>query len=104
MKIHKGDQIRVTAGKDRGKTGKVTVVDTRDMTVLVEGLNKVKKHVKPRGEGKPGGIIEIERPLSLAKVALLCPTCKQPTRVGYRLGPSDTKERICLKCKAVVRH
>lgn len=104
MKIHKGDLVRVTAGKDRGKTGKVKLVDTGSAMLLVEGLNKVKKHMKPQGEGKPGGIIEIERPLSVAKIALICPTCKQPTRVGYRLGPSAGKERICRKCDAVIKH
>jgi len=100
MKIKIADTVKITAGKDLGKTGKVQKVYPKDRKVLVEGANKYKRHVKGRGEGKPGGIVEFERPLPTANVALICPTCKQVTRVGYSLEPSGGKTRICRKCKA----
>lgn len=102
MKLKIGDTVLITAGKDRGKTGKITKVYPSLSKVLVEGVNKYKKHVKAQGEGKPGGIIEIEKPLSVANVALTCSTCKQQTRVGYSIGKSGTKARICRKCQATI--
>jgi large subunit ribosomal protein L24 len=102
MKLKRQDTVIITAGKDRGKTGKITKVFPGLNKILVEGANKYKKHVKAQGEGKPGGIIEIEKPLPLANVALLCPTCKQQTRVGFKLDKSGTKSRICHKCKAAL--
>lgn len=103
MKVRVSDTIKVTAGKDRGKTGKITKVFPKLGSVLVEGINKVKKHVKPQGEGKPGGIIEAERPLPLAAIALICPSCKQPTRVGYRQANGERKERFCRKCDSSIK-
>ncbi|OGY18840.1 MAG: 50S ribosomal protein L24 [Candidatus Chisholmbacteria bacterium RIFCSPHIGHO2_12_FULL_49_9] len=100
MKLKIADIVKITAGKDRGKTGKVQKVDPRLMRVLVEGVNKYKKHVKARGQGKPGGIVDRERALPMGNVALICPTCKQITRVGYKMETSGGKTRICRKCKA----
>ncbi len=100
MKLKIGDTVKVTAGKDRGRTGKVEKVYLSRMQIKVEGVNKYKKHLKARGEGKPGGIIDIEKPLPVANIALICPTCKEITRVGYNLDKSGRKTRICRKCKA----
>lgn len=97
MKIKKGDQIIVTAGKDRGRRGKVTEVDTASGTVLVPGINMYKRHEKKRDEKRPGGIIEYARSLPMGKVALVCPKCGKPTRAGYLLTRGG-KERICRKC------
>jgi large subunit ribosomal protein L24 len=102
MKFKIGDKVLITAGKDKGKTGKITKVLPRLSKVLVEGVNKYKKHVKAQGEKKPGGIVEIEKPLSLANVSLLCPTCKQQTRIGFSIEKSGSKTRICRKCKATL--
>ncbi len=97
MKFKKGDEVLVTAGKDRGKKGKIEQVDLKKNAVLVAGVNLYKKHLKPRGQGKPGGIIDINKPLGLAKIALICPKCGKPTRVGYQ-----NQERICRKCGGVI--
>lgn len=102
MKLKKGDKVKVTVGKDRGRKGVVEKVFPKEDKVLVARLNIYKKHVKPQGEGKPGGIIEISRPLSVAKVALVCPKCKQQTRIGFRLEKGKAKSRICKKCKQTI--
>src|SRR4030042_5067723 len=99
MKIKKGDTIKVLQGKDKGRTGKVVKVLVKKNSLVVENINLFKKHLKPKGEGKPGGIIPLPRPLSCGKVALLCPNCQKPTRVGYEWGKSGEKQRICKKCQ-----
>jgi large subunit ribosomal protein L24 len=101
MKIKKGDQIIVTVGKDKGKKGKVEKVFPKDWAVLVPGVNRVKKHEKKRDEQHPGGIIEATKPIVVSKIALLCPKCVKPTRLGYRIV-KDLKERICRKCDQVI--
>lgn len=97
MKIKKGDTVIVTTGKDRGKKGKVAKLFPSKNAVLVEGINLYKRHLKKREEGKPAGIVELPRPLVTAKVALVCPSCGKPTRVGYLLTRGQ-KVRICRKC------
>jgi large subunit ribosomal protein L24 len=99
MKLKKGDQIIVTIGKDKGRKGKVDVVDSKAGTVVVPGMNIYKKHEKKRDEQHQGGVIEHARPLSMGKVALLCPKCGKQTRVGYVVTKGE-KERICKKCEA----
>jgi len=104
MKFKKGDEVIVTLGKDRGKRGKIEAVFPKKQEVLVSGVNIYKRHLKPRGEGKPGGIIDITKPLSVAKIALICPKCGKPTRVGYQLETKEkaAKLRICRKCGGVI--
>jgi len=97
MKIKKGDNVIVTVGKDRGRTGRVERVFPQRQLVLVPGLNEYKRHRKPQGQDRPGEIATISRPLATSKVAIVCPKCKQPTRVGYRLDGAK-KIRICRKC------
>jgi large subunit ribosomal protein L24 len=99
-KIKKDDKVVILAGKDAGKTGKVDKVYSKDLKVLVEGINLVKRHVKGR-EGIEGGIIELRKPLDISNVALVCPNCNKPTRVGFDLtkGP---KQRVCKKCQKVI--
>lgn len=99
MKLKVSDEVIITAGKDKGQKGKINKTFPGKQKVTVEGINKYKKHVKPQGEGKPGGITEFERPLPVANVALLCPVCKQQTRVGYNTATGGKKERTCHKCK-----
>jgi large subunit ribosomal protein L24 len=98
MKLRKGDQIIVTAGKDRGRTGQVEQVFPLEMRVLVPGVNQYKKHRKPQGENRPGEIVTLSRPLNMGNIAMICPKCKLPTRIGIRLD-GDKKIRICRKCK-----
>lgn len=102
MKIKKGDTVKIIAGKDKGKTGKVEKVFPKKNRVLVAGVNLYKRHLKPQGKDKPGGIVEISRPLPIANVALICPKCNQPTRVGYLIAKDNQKHRICKKCKQVI--
>jgi len=101
MKLKKGDEIIVIAGKDKGRKGKIEKVFSKERKVLVPGINLVKKHLKPRKEGEKGGIVEIAKPLDISKVALVCPKCSKPTRVGY-LITKDSKERICKKCRQTI--
>ncbi len=97
MKIKKGDKIKIIAGKDKGREGVVEKALPKQRKVVVTGLNLYKKHVRPRREGEKGGIIEVARPLDVAKVALICPKCKKVTRVGYKIEGKE-KFRICLNC------
>lgn len=97
MKLKKGDQIKVMVGKDRGKTGAVEKVFSDRNRVAVAGVNVYKRHTKPRAEGQRGGIIDFVRPITAANVALICPKCKQITRIGYKVTAKE-KIRICRKC------
>lgn len=99
MKLKKGDTVKVIKGKDRGRTGKIEKVFPKPDKVLVPGINLYKKHARARSEKEPGGIVEVIKPLPVANLALLCPKCNQPTRVGYRIEKSGGKQRICKKCK-----
>lgn len=102
MKLRKGDNIIVTVGKDKGRKGKIEKVLPKVGKVLVPGINIYKKHTKPRGEKQPGGIIDIIKPLPIANVALLCPKCGKPTRVGYQISKDGSKNRICRQCQAII--
>ncbi|MBI4029063.1 MAG: 50S ribosomal protein L24 [Candidatus Blackburnbacteria bacterium] len=98
MKLHIGDEILVTAGKDKGRQGKIEKVIKAKNLVLVPQINVYKKTKRGYGDQK-GGVFEVSRPLPVANVALICPNCKKPTRVGYRILENGQKERICRKCK-----
>jgi len=101
IKIHKGDNVVMLGGKDRGKSGKVLSVFPRENRIVVEGLNLIKRHTRARQQGQTGQIITKERPVSAASAAVICKSCGKPTRVGYRVG-GDIKVRICKKCKSEV--
>lgn len=102
MKFKVNDTIIVSSGKESGRQGKIVAVLPPQNKVVVEGINKYKKHLKPKGKEKTGSIIERERPLPVAAIALLCPKCKQPTRVGYRVNRDGKKVRICRKCEGEI--
>lgn len=97
-KVHvkTGDEVIVIQGKDRGKKGKVLQVSPSEGKVIVEGVNVVSKHVKPRKMGEAGGIIKAESALYADKVQLVCPKCGQPTRVGHIIE-NGKKLRVCKK-------
>lgn len=104
MKIRKGDQVQVMTGreKDRGRRGRVKQVFPRQNRIIVEGVHFVKRHRKPRGQMDQGGIIEFEAPIQISNVMLVCPRCKEPTRVGYEFLPEGGKVRICRSCGEAV--
>jgi large subunit ribosomal protein L24 len=110
MKLKKGDTVQMLAGKDRGKQGRILEARPRDGKVLVENLNMLKKHQKPRpirDAGRmggtqiaPGGIIDRPAAVSASNVMLVCPTCKLPTRIGYRFKEGKGGERVKVRvCK-----
>lgn len=99
MKLKKNDQVTLMTGKDKGRQGKVDRVYPVEGKVLIQGVNQYKKHMKKQGENKPGEILTLSRPMSVSKVALVCPRCKQITRVGYRIQ-NQKKIRVCRKCDA----
>lgn len=102
MKIKKGDKIQVISGKSRGKTGLILAVKKEESRVVVEGVNVIRRHTKPRRKGEKGQIIEKNAPLALSNVALICPKCSKPTKVNYFIDESDRKFRQCKKCKAMI--
>ncbi|MFI5240246.1 MAG: 50S ribosomal protein L24 [Candidatus Saccharimonadia bacterium] len=102
MKLKRKDTVMMMAGRDKGKTGEITRVIPTTNSIIVEGLGIVKRHTKPSNKNPRGGILEVARPISSAKVALVCPNCKKPTRIGYTIK-NDNKERICRKCQVVVK-
>ena len=100
LHVKKDDTVLVISGDDKGKKGKVLEVSPKEGKVIVEGLNMVKKHVKPRKMGDPGGIVEAEGALYASKVQVICPACKKPTRVGYKRVQDDNgKVRSVRVCK-----
>lgn len=97
-KIKKGDMVQILLGKDRKRSGKVERVFPKTGKILVEGVNKVKRHVSKRVTGGEGSIIEISKPLDISNVALVCPNCKKTTRVSFKVTGKE-KLRICRRCK-----
>lgn len=97
MKFKKGDEVIVTIGKDKGKKGKIEKILPKKNAVFVAGVNIYKKHRKNQGQGKPGGIIDIIKPLYVSKIQLFCPKCSKLTRIGVKLEAKE-KIRICRKC------
>lgn len=101
VKVKVEDKVKIIAGKDRGKEGKVIQVLPEDGTVVVEGCNKMFKHVRGQKRGEKGQRIEFSAPLSVNKVMFMCPKCSKPTRIGYR-EQDGKKRRICKKCKEII--
>jgi large subunit ribosomal protein L24 len=97
LKIKIKDKVKIVSGKDKGREGEVEVVFPKKCLLVVGGINIYKKHVKG-SQGQKGGIYDIPRPISLSKVALLCPKCKKATRVSFKVIDGK-KTRFCKKCK-----
>ena len=97
FKIHKDDTVQVLAGKDKGKQGKVVRVVSKKDAVIVSGVNMVKKAMKRRSQQDAGGIAEVEAPIHISNVGIVCPKCKRPVKIGYKLD-GDKKIRVCRKC------
>lgn len=102
MWIKANDTVEVMAGDDRGQRGKVLTVDRQAGRVVVEGVNRVYKHVRRSQKNPQGGRLSKEMPVQMSNVALVCPKCGKPTRVGARFLEDGSKERYCKKCGASV--
>jgi large subunit ribosomal protein L24 len=94
IRLKKGDLVVVRAGKYKGKTGKVTATHVKENKVTVEGINVVKKHVKPTQTHPQGAIVEITKPIWVSKVSIVEPTSKKPSKIGYKLNEDGTKTRV----------
>lgn len=100
FKFKIGDQILVTAGRDKGKKGKIEKIFTKENKLVVGGVNVYKRHKKVT-KNQAAGIYEILRPINVARVVLICPKCQEQTRVGFELE-GNIKRRICKKCKGSI--
>ncbi len=102
LRIKKGDMVKVIAGKELGKEGRVFGVLSVKGRLLVEKLNLVKRHTKSTQKQQQGGIIEKESPIHISNVMLICPKCNKPARVGYKTLKDGNKMRQCRKCGEVI--
>ena len=102
MKIRKNDNVLVIAGKDKGKKGKVRFAYPKDDTVIVEGINFIKKHARATGQVRQAGIIEREAAIDVSDVKLVCSKCNRPTRVASRILGDGKKVRVCHLCNEVI--
>ena len=103
VKLHvkKGDNVIILSGKDKGKQGKILSASPSDSAVIVEGVNKVKRHSKPSIKAPQGGIISKEMPIHSSNVQILCPACNKPTRIGHK-QVNGKNSRVCKKCGEVI--
>ena len=99
MKIKKGDKVKILSGKDRGKSGSVTHVLSKSGKAVVDGINMLTKHQKPRKEGEKGTKVKFAAPISISKVMVICPKCGKETRVGFMIQEDKKRIRQCKKCK-----
>jgi large subunit ribosomal protein L24 len=101
-KLKKDDKVKVIAGKDAGKIGKVLKVDRKKDRVLVENINIVKRHVRPSAQNRQGGIVESEAPIHWSNVMLMCNKCMAPVRIKMRVLEDGKKKRVCPKCNELI--
>ncbi|TET26331.1 MAG: 50S ribosomal protein L24 [Dehalococcoidia bacterium] len=102
MKIRKDDTVLVITGKDKGKTGKVRFAYPRKEQLIIEGINFIKRHTRARGRVRQAGIIQLEAPVRISDVKLLCSRCNHPTRVGFRFLEDGREVRVCRRCGEVI--
>lgn len=101
MKLQKGDEIQVVAGKDKGKTGKIEALFPKLGKVIVTGINQYKRHTKARSQNQPSEIVTITKPLPVSNIQFVCPKCKLITRIGF-ISENEKKVRICKKCGQLI--
>ncbi len=99
IRLKRGDQVLVIAGKDKGKTGVLSAIISKTNRVVVEGVNSLKRHRKVSLNQPSGGIVSFWSPIDRSNIQVVCPTCAQPTRIKIKLEPSG-KLRLCLRCQA----
>ena len=102
LSIKSGDTVVVLSGKDKGKQGKVMSVMPEQRKVIVEKVNMVSRHTKPRQQGEQGGILQKEAPIYACKVQHVCPKCGKPTRPASKVGKDGKRVRVCKKCGAEI--
>lgn len=100
--IKKDDKVKVISGKDKGKVGKVLKVNRKKSRILVENINKIKRHTKPNAQNRQGGIIESEAPIHWSNVMLMCNKCIEPVRVKQKTLDDGKKVRVCGKCNEII--
>jgi large subunit ribosomal protein L24 len=100
--LKKNDLVMVTTGKEKGKSGRILKVFSQKNKVLVEKINFIKRHTRPRGQQRQGGILEKEAPLHVSNIMLLCEKCNKPVRIGHRLVEGEKKVRVCKKCGEIL--
>lgn len=98
QRIKRDDLVLVIVGKDRGKQGQVRQVLLRENRLVVQGVNMIKRHMRPRAMGTRAGIIEKEAPIQASNVMIICKSCSKPVRVGVRVRPDGIKSRVCRSC------
>ena len=98
MKIRKGDRVKIIAGKEKGKVGRVLKIDREKGRIFVEKVNMVKRHVKPGKANPQGGIVEKEAPLAYSNVLIMCGKCNKPARIAMNVDESGEKHRTCKRC------
>jgi large subunit ribosomal protein L24 len=103
-KVHvkKEDKVLVLSGKDKGKQGKVVSTMPKDGKVIVEGVNIITKHVKPKNQYQQGGLIKQEAAIDASKVMLVCSKCSKPARIQKKILENGSKARVCKKCGEVI--
>ncbi len=102
MKIRKNDTVLVVAGKDKGKTGKVRFSYPKKERIMVEGINFIKRHARAKRAARQAGIIQLEAPVHVSNVMLLCSRCNHPARVGFHFLEDGRKVRVCRRCSEVI--
>src|SRR5579884_2975669 len=98
MNIRKDDTVEIRTGDDKGRSGRVLRVQHDKNRIVVEGINRVYRHVKPNRRNPQGGRLSKEMPIDISNVALYCPNCRRGVRVGKRYSATGSKERYCKKC------
>ena len=102
MKIRKNDTVLVITGKDKGKKGKVRSAYPKNEQIVIDGVNFIKRHTRAKKTARQAGIIELEAPMHVSNVMLLCNKCNHPTRIDLRRLENDRKVRICHSCREVI--
>jgi large subunit ribosomal protein L24 len=102
VQIRKNDSVLVISGRERGKTGKVLRVLPEKDSVIIERINIVKRHSKPRGPQQAGGIVEKEAPITASNLMIMCDKCNAPVRVGHKVLSDGRKIRICRRCNEAI--
>ena len=98
MQIRKNDSVMVISGKERGKTGKMLRVNPKEDAVIIERVNVVKRHTKPRGPQQSGGIVEKEASIPASNIMIMCDKCNAPVRMGRKVLADGNKVRVCRRC------
>ena len=100
MKIKMNDKVLIISGKDRGRKGKVIEVFPKKNKIVVEGMNMMKKHIRPKKSGEKGQIVQLPASFDSSNVKIICKNCGEPTRIGYQISPGKDKKkvRVCKKC------